>query len=199
MGTQAPTSAEIKDILSVASRVPDHGKLHPWHFIVFDGERRRDVGEVLRDAYLVEEPEAAPAKLDLEAGRFLRAPLVILVVSRLRPAKKPQWEQILSSGAACFNLCLAANALGYGTNWLSEWYSYNDVFKQKIGLDARDHIAGAIYIGNVKEMPEERKRPDLDTIVTYWQKDVPLNKGDQYDPEKTYVPIKGFTFPDELG
>ena len=198
MGDMAPSKQEIEDILSVASRVPDHGKLFPWHFIVFEGDKRKDIGDILKEAYLLEEPDATEAKLELEAERFLRAPLVILVVSRVRPAKKPVWEQILSSGAACYNLCLAANTRGYGTNWLSEWYSFNPLFKEKIGLDARDHIAGAIYIGNVESMPEERPRPVLDKIVSYWQPGVSLNKGDDYDPEKPSNPTKGFTFPEDF-
>lgn len=198
MGNKAPSADEIRKILEVASRVPDHGKLSPWYFIVFDGERREKIAPLLREAYLLEEPDATEAKLDLEAERFTRAPLVILVVSRLRPAKKPYWEQILSSGAACYNLCLAANALGYGTNWLTEWYSYNDHFKEKLGLEQRDHIAGAIYIGNVENMPEERPRPNLDKVMTFWERGISLNKGDEYDPEKDHDPIKGFTFPEDF-
>ena len=198
MGTRAPSKEEIEQIISIATRVPDHGKLCPWYFIVFEGEARQEVGKHLRQAYAAEDPEASPAKLDLEAERFLRAPLVILAVSHIRHANKPVWEQILSSGAACYNLYLAANALGYGTNWLSEWYSYNDVFKNAIGLDKHDHIAGAIYIGNVEQEPEERPRPEINEILTYWSEGKSIQKGDIYDSQKPVIPTKGFTFPSDF-
>ncbi len=198
MGDTAPSDDEIKAMIEIASRVPDHGRLFPWYFVVFKGEARAQAGDILKEAYLEEEPEASAAKLALEAERFLRAPLVIMVVSRLRPTKKTIWEQILSSGAACYNLCLAANAMGYGTNWLSEWMSYNDTFKQKIGLAPGEHIAGMIYIGNAMEQPEERPRPAQNEIVTYWTPDAALQRGTTYDPEKPVPYVKGFTFPDEV-
>ena len=141
----APSPEEIEKILEIGMRVPDHGKYCPWYFIVFEGEARKEAGELLRQAYQAENPEAAKAKLDLEAENFLRAPLVIAVVSRIREGKHSQWEQILSAGAACYNLCLAANSMGYGSNWLTQWYSYSDMFKKLMGLDKRDHFAGFIF------------------------------------------------------
>ncbi|HPQ51347.1 MAG TPA: nitroreductase family protein, partial [Alphaproteobacteria bacterium] len=140
----------------------------------------------------IENPDTVPAKLDLEAERFLRAPLVIAVVSRIREGKHPQWEQFLSSGAACYNLCLAANAMGYGSNWLTEWYSYSPIFKKLMGLDQQDHFAGFIYIGTTTEQNEERERPDLKKIVTYWSKDtISLNKGEGYGILKAGFPDSG--------
>ncbi len=189
----APTPEHIQDILTIASRVPDHGKYHPWYFMVFEGYARRDVGEHLRTAFAAENPDAAPAKLELEAERFLRAPLVIAVVSRIREGKHPQWEQILSAGAACYNLCLAANALGFGTNWLTEWYAYSPTFKTLMGLDARDNFAGFIYIGTASEKNEERDRPDLSEIVTYWSKETSTpKKGEGYGMVGQGIPPKGF-------
>ncbi|MEK7802165.1 MAG: nitroreductase [Pseudomonadota bacterium] len=179
--TPAPTAEHIRDILSVAARVPDHGKYFPWYFIVFEGDARVSVGQHLRAAYAIENPEAAPAKLDLEAERFLRAPVVVAVVSKIREGKNPQWEQMLSAGAACYNLCLAANALGFGTNWLTEWYAYSDSFKTSIGLTKGEHFAGFIYIGTASAPNEERDRPDMSHIVTHWtEKTTTLNKGDGY-------------------
>ena len=122
-----PTPEELHDILTVATRVPDHGKYCPWYFIVFAGDARRNAGALLRAAYASENPDAASAKLDLESERFMRAPVVVAVVSKIKEGKNPQWEQILSSGAVCYNLCLAANAYGYGTNWLTEWYAYSPI------------------------------------------------------------------------
>lgn len=193
LSAPAPTGAELQEILTIAARVPDHGKYHPWYFIVFEGEARAEVGEHLRTAYAAENPDTSTAKLDLEAERFLRAPLVVAVVSRIREGKNSEWEQILSSGAACYNLCLAANAKGYGTNWLTEWYSYSPTFKQLIGLDAQDHFAGFIYIGTAPEKQEDRERPDLSKIVTHWsQKSPALNKGEGYGQVGKGMPPKGF-------
>ncbi len=189
MNDIAPSRDEIDTILKTAARVPDHGKLMPWYFVVFDGDKRREVGSILREAYKTEDPDASPAKLDLEAERFLRAPLVIMVVSRMRKGKHALWEQFLSAGAVCQNMLLAANALGYAGNWLTEWYSYNDTFRSKLGLDGRDNIAGVMYIGKAAQQPEGRPRPEMDMITTYWDGVQPLRKGDDlYDKDKFDVP-----------
>lgn len=194
MGNQGPNKNEINSMIEAASRVPDHGKLCPWYFIVFTDENRQKAGALLQEAWLADNPDALPAKLELEAGRFMRAPVVIAVISRIKRGKHPQWEQILSAGAVCQNLCLAANAMGYGTNWLTEWYAYSDHFKSAMGLDAQDHFAGFVYIGNVTEQPEDRPRPDINKITTFWGGEVPLNKGTQYDYGDQNFPRACFTF-----
>jgi Nitroreductase len=105
--------------------------------------------------------------------------MAIIVVSRMREGKHPIWEQFLSAGAVCMNLSHACHALGYGVNWLSEWYSYSPTFREGLGLDNRDNIAGVMYIGNIVESPEERERPDLSAITTQWTSiGQDLNKGD---------------------
>lgn len=196
MGEPGPSSGQVETILRAAARVSDHGRMFPWYFIVFAGETRREAGELLKRAWRAEEPEAASAKLELEAERFLRAPAVVAVVSRVRRGKHPVWEQVLSAGAACQNLCLAANSLGFGTSWVTEWYAYSSVFKQGLGLDTQDHIAGFIYIGTPKEMPEERERPDMDSIITLWEPGGVLNKGlPAYDEKGESFPEHKFDFP----
>jgi nitroreductase len=191
----APNADELNDILTIAARVPDHGKYHPWYFIVFEGDARREVGEYLRSSFAAENPDAAPAKLDFEAEQFLRAPMVIAVVSRVREGKHPQWEQVLSAGAVCYNLCLAANAMGYGTNWLTEWYTYSPTFKKLMGIDDHDNIAGFIYIGTATEKNEERDRPDLNKVTTHWSKKSPtLNTGEGYGMVGQGIPKEGFIF-----
>jgi len=190
-----PTNAQLQDILQAASRVPDHNKLSPWWFTVFEGDARAKFGEVLKKAYLREDKDAAPAKLDLEAERFLRAPVVIAVISRIKEGKAPQWEQILSAGAACYNLCLAANALGFGTNWVTEWTAYNEDVRAALGCDERDNIAGFIYIGTAAEKSEERERPVLDNIVNSWSKGYNPSKGDEYGKAGTGLPRAGFKNP----
>lgn len=194
----APTPEQIKEMLTMAARTPDHGKMTPYYFIVWDGKAREEIAPLLREAYKSEDPEAAPAKLDLEAEKFLRAPLVIAVVSRIREGKHPQWEQILTSGAVCMNLVHAAHALGFAANWLSEWMCFNDVFKKSLGLEeGRDNIAGFIHIGTASEAPEDRERPDLSLITTHWSKDATLAKGDEaYNKESFGIPRKGFNLKD---
>jgi nitroreductase len=192
LGGPGPSAEQVKTMLGAAMRVPDHGKMFPWYFVVFTGAARAQAGELLKKAWLAEEPQAAPAKLELEAERFTRAPLVIAVISRVREGKHPQWEQILSAGAACHNLCLAANALGFGANWLTEWYAYSETFRRDLGLDGRDHIAGFIYIGTPKETPEERARPEAEKIVTYWEPGAALNKGEGYGIAGMGIPRAGY-------
>lgn len=194
MGDPGPDDKQIQDILKAASRVPDHGKMFPWHFIVFSGDARAQAGELLAQAWKEENPgQAEPAKLELEAARFTRAPVVIGVISRLREGKHAFWEQILSAGAACQNLCLAANSLGFGTNWLTEWYGYSPAFKTALGLDRRDHVAGFVYIGTPTAMPEERDRPNLAAITTHWTPETTLNKGESYGLPGTGFPKAGFS------
>ncbi|MDB2682879.1 nitroreductase [Alphaproteobacteria bacterium] len=195
MAEPGPDADQLKTILTAAVRVPDHGKMFPWTFTVFQGEAREEIGHVLREAYIKSNPEASEDQLVREAGRFVRAPLVIAVVFRVRKGKNPIWEQALSAGAVCQNLMLAANALGFGTQWLTEWYSYDEDVKAAMGLDKRDHVAGFVYIGSVGVEPEERDRPDLDEIVSTYG--AVRKTGDQlYDREKFGFPSFGFNFID---
>jgi nitroreductase len=170
MAEPGPSPAQLEQILTAAARVPDHKKLVPWRFVVFEGDARAAFGEVLAEACSKEEAEAPSAvRLDFERGRLLRAPTVIAVVSRVveNPAA-PEWEQVLSSGAACHNLCLAANALGYGTSWITEWYSYSPTVRAALGLHDNERIAGFIYIGTPTERQPDRERPALADIVSRW-------------------------------
>lgn len=166
-----PSADELETILTIASRVPDHKKLAPWRFVVIEGEGRARLGELAAEACLKEEAEPpSHVRLDTERKRFLRAPLVIAVVSRVKPTRgAPEWEQILSAGAACMNLCIAANALGYGSNWVTEWVSYSKTFGEGFGLAENERIAGFVHIGTARERPADRERPVLSDIVTRWK------------------------------
>lgn len=194
MGGPGPSAEQITTLLEIAARVPDHGRMYPWYFAVIEGAARQQLGAALADIYRGQNPDAQPAQIEQEAARFTRAPVVIAVVSRLRRGKNPFWEQILSAGAACYNLCIAANAMGFGTNWLTEWYAYDPAFKKHFGLDEQDHIAGFIYIGTFTSMPEERARPDMSALTTYWQPGVALNKGAAYENAEADFPGAGFGF-----
>ena len=148
LGEPGPSAAEIDTLLTVASRVPDHGKLTPWRFIVFEGEARRAAGAAIAAAFRAKYPDAKPEHVEAERGRLMRAPLVIAVVSRAAPHEKiPEWEQVLSAGAAAMSLVLAAHALGYGANWITEWYAYDRGVLDALGLAPHERIAGFVHIG----------------------------------------------------
>src|SRR2546423_7224386 len=162
-----PSAAEIETLLTVASRVPDHGKLTPWRFIIFEGEARLAAGAAIVAAFSAKYPQATAEQAESERSRLARAPLVIAVVSRAAPhVKIPEWEQVLSAGAAAMNLVLAAHALGYGANWITEWYAYDRGVLDALGLAPHERIAGFIHIGTPPGPPGDRPRPALDGIVT---------------------------------
>ena len=159
----APLAAEIETLLTVASRVPDHGKLVPWRFIVFEGEARLAAGDAIAAAFRVKYPQATAEQIEAERNRLARAPLVIAVVSRAGPhVKIPEWEQVLSAGAAAMSLVLAAHALGYAANWITEWYAYDRRVLDALGLKDNERIAGFVHIGRPMEPAEDRPRPPLD-------------------------------------
>jgi nitroreductase len=165
-----PNSAELAKMLTAAARVPDHKKLVPWRFIVFEGAARSVFGDVLAEACQVEERDPpSPVRLEMERGRLLRAPIVVAVISRVvsHPGA-PEWEQVLSAGAACFSLCLAANALGYATCWITEWYTYSPRVRAALGLADNERVAGFVYIGTAHARQPDRERPELEAIVTRW-------------------------------
>lgn len=166
MAGPGPDDAEVTQILTAAARVPDHGKLFPWRFIRFTGEARQRAGMVLVTT-LEKRGTLSPERRKLEADRFLRAPETIAVVSRTRSDLPiPEWEQILSAGAVCQNLILAAHALGFVATWLTEWYAYDAEVLNEFGLEAGERIAGFICIGRMSTLPEDRPRPDLTEIVS---------------------------------
>jgi nitroreductase len=170
LGEPGPSDAELELILRSASRVPDHKKLVPWRFLLFQGEARAAFGKRLAAICQAEEKEPGAFRLENEAKRFLRAPLVIAVISRVtkNPAA-PEWEQVLSAGAACQNLIVAATALGYGAQWITEWCAYSDGVRKALGLAENERVAGFVYIGTPKEKPDERERPRIADIATAWQ------------------------------
>jgi len=170
LGVPAPSAEDLETILTIAARVPDHKKLAPWRFVIIDGAARERLGDLAAEACRLEDAEPpSHVRLETERKRFLRAPLVIAVVSRVKETRgAPEWEQILSAGAACMNLVIAANALGYGTTWITEWISYSKTFGDGFGLAANERIAGFVHIGTATQKPDERERPALADVVTRW-------------------------------
>lgn len=175
LAAPGPSAAELETILACAARVPDHKKVEPWRFIIFDGGARAAFGDILAsvlaaDLAAGDQEPPSPARLETERGRFLRAPLVIAVISRVKPVPgAPEWEQILSCGAVAMNLCLAANALGFGTCWITEWYAYSPGITRALGLAQGERVAGFIYVGTPVERQPDRDRPAMAGIVTRWQ------------------------------
>ncbi len=162
-----PSAAEIDILLGIASRVPDHGKLTPWRFIVFEGAARLAAGEAIARAFRADRPDATPEQVEFERARLARAPLVIAVVSRAGPhVKIPEWEQQLSAGASAMSLVFAAHALGYAASWITEWYAYDRRVLDALGVAAGERIAGFVHIGRPAKPPEDRPRPALESIVT---------------------------------
>src|SRR4249919_2927741 len=122
LGPPGPDAAQLRELLECTVRVPDHGKLAPWRFIAIAGEARTALGEFVAARGLERDPGAAPAVIEKDRARFSHAPLVLAVIARLLPGHKvPEQEQLLSGGALCFQLLLAADALGFGGQWLTGW------------------------------------------------------------------------------
>jgi nitroreductase len=162
-----PDAGQIETLLTVAARVPDHGKLAPWRFIVFEGAAREAAGAVIAGRFAETHPEATAEQIAFERNRLARAPLVIAVVSRAAPhVKIPEWEQQLSAGAAAMALLMAAHATGFAASWITEWYAYDRAVLDALGLGAHERIAGFVHIGRPRKPPEDRDRPKLSDIVS---------------------------------
>jgi nitroreductase len=163
----APSDSELETLLTVASRVPDHGKLAPWRFLVLRKEGRAPLAEALSRCFKADHPEATSDQIEKERARFANSPLIIGVISRAGPhAKIPEWEQILSAGAACMNLVTAAHALGYGANWVTGWAAYDRSCLDLLGIAPNERVAGWLHIGKPTSELEDRPRPKLEDIVT---------------------------------
>jgi len=162
-----PSPDEVDILLGIASRVPDHGKLVPWRFMVFEGDARLKAGEAIAATFLAKYKDATLDQVAFERKRLARAPLVVAVVSRAAPhGKIPEWEQVLSAGAAAMSLVIAAHALGFGATWITEWYAYDRAVLDALGLAPHEKIAGFVHIGRPVQAPEDRPRPALADIVT---------------------------------
>ncbi len=169
MGGPGPNSEQIAEILKIAVRVPDHGKLNPWRFIVFEGEARGKVGAEFAAIWAKANPQHGAEILAFQRGFFERAPVVIAVISTAAPhGKIPVWEQQLSSAAVCFNLELAAQAHGFDVQWMTDWIAYDAAAKKAMGVAETEQVSGLIFIGTSTVALEDRPRPDAAALTTYW-------------------------------
>jgi nitroreductase len=162
-----PSPAELDTILTVGARVPDHGKITPWRFIVFEGDARAKAGDIFARFFRAKNVTATPDQVEVERKRFTHAPVVIAVVSKTVPhLKVPAWEQELSAGASAMNIVHAAHALGYVADWLTGWIAFDRDVLDALGVAANEKIAGFIHIGKATKIVEDRPRPALSDIVT---------------------------------
>jgi nitroreductase len=164
-----PTAAQVTEMLHLAVRVPDHGKLAPWRFIVFEGDARFAVGEKFAARWQALNPAHGADSITFQKGLFVRAPVVIAVVSTAAPhVKIPVWEQKMSAGAVCLNLEFAAMAMGFDVQWQTDWVAYDEGAKAAMNVQSTEQIAGLIYIGHTTAPLEDRPRPDAAAITTHW-------------------------------
>ena len=167
LGDPGPDAETVEAMLTIAARAPDHRRVTPFRFVLFEGEARERFGKVLEAAFVANEPDAEEKRIAIERNRFMRAPLVVAVVSSVNRAHRtPEWEQILSAGAVCQNLLLAASAHGFAAQWLTEWYAFDEKVLSALSLEDHERIAGYVYVGTARENPKERARPDVAAITS---------------------------------
>lgn len=166
LAAPAPSGRELQDLLRLAARVPDHGKLFPWRFILVEGAAKAELA-ARYEALAKERPD--PEKAAGVLFKLKTPPLAVMVVSRVVDGPIPAWEQLLSAGACCQTLVLAATAMGYGANWITDWYSYDPRATALLGLESNERIAGVVLIGTPTEAPLERVRPKIDSITSVWE------------------------------
>jgi len=164
-----PNASELEQLLTIATRVPDHGKITPWRLVIIEGEARAAAGRRLAEIYARQNPQADEASLDVERQRFLPAPLTVMVISAPKAhLKVPELEQLLSAGNVAFNLLHAAHALGFAASWVTRWYAFDAEAAAMLGAGEGERIVGFVQIGTPTAAIEDRPRPDLAEIVSRW-------------------------------
>ena len=158
-----PDKDQLADLLRIAARAPDHGKLFPWRFIVLEGEGKAAYVRALEKIAAEHGHNAAAlAKLSIP-------PLAIAVVSHVSEGKIPEWEQVLSAASVCTLLLVAAEAMGFGANWITDWYAYDKHARHALGLHKHEQVAGFVYLGAASEQPLERVRPEVADLTTWFE------------------------------
>jgi len=164
-----PTPEELQEILTIGTRVPDHGKFVPWRLVVIQGDARLQAGEKLAAIRKARMPGVDEPSLEIERKQFLPAPVTIGVILSPRPnPKAPEMEQLLSAGNVCFNLSHATFAMGYAASWTNKWYGFDTEAEQMLGARGGERFVGFVHIGTPTTVIEDRERPRLEDVVTYW-------------------------------
>jgi nitroreductase len=201
----APGRDQIEWLLTAAVMAPDHGRLKPWRFVVFEGEARRSFGEVLAAGYrrrcVAGGVAVQPSRVAVERARLTRAPLVIAVGARVTPGNITRDAQVCAVAAAAQNLLLAATDLGYGTMWRSGAACSDGGVKAELGLLSDDVLLGFLYIGTVAADPPPRPEPSLAGVVRWWSpaaEQLPVGQRsirDQYSIGDQYAIAEQFPAP----
>jgi nitroreductase len=169
MGEPGPTQEELRTILRAGVRVPDHGKLAPWRIQVLEEHGQERLGETLAEIFAAEHPDAGAKEIASERSWPTQAPLLLVVTGRIRADHEiPEVEQMLSGGAMCQNILLAAHALGYAGQWLTEWPAFHAEVKRALGHDSSDEILGFIFLGTATTPPAERRRVGIEDVALRW-------------------------------
>jgi nitroreductase len=169
LAAPGPDEAQLQQMLEIAARTPDHGKLAPWRFVIVPTDKRAALAETITNAYRAERPQAARLEIEALEQFATQAPVLVVVLSSPKvDSHIPLWEQQLSAGAACMNLLQAAHALGFAGGWLTGWSAYSDAVRDAFGAEP-ERIAGYIFLGTPAKQLEERPRPDLQKIISTWQ------------------------------
>lgn len=170
LGEPGPDPVTLMRMLSSAVRVPDHGKLVPYRFLRIAGDARHSLGAFLVQRAAQRDPQVSPAQLDKDRQRFSHAPLIITVIASPRPNPKvPEAEQLMTAGCVCFALLQAAQAFGFGAQWLTAWMAFDPAVHAHLGLAEGEQIAGFIHIGTPKTAVPERERPDPAALLQDWE------------------------------
>ena len=171
LGKPGPDDAQLRDLLTAAIRVPDHGKLVPWRLVLIRGDARAKLGTALAQMHLRHEPDAPPSVIEKDRNRFSYAPLIVAVVARIEEdhPKIPAQEQLLSAGLVAYNLLLGAQSLGFGAQWLTGWSAYDREAAGLLGLAANERIVAYVQIGTTHEPAPERTRPTLESVLSEWR------------------------------
>jgi nitroreductase len=160
-----PDAAQLSDLIRLAARAPDHGKLNPWRFIVLEGAAKAAFVERIRP---LAARQPGPDKAAAVLAKLANPPTTVAVIFSPKGEGKPLWEQELSAGAVCTLMLVAVEAMGFGANWITDWYGYDPEALAILGLAPEEKLAGFIHIGSAIEAPLERARPDLSALVSAW-------------------------------
>ncbi len=165
LAAPGPSDAEITKLIRLAARVPDHGKLAPWRFIVLPTAEKTQYAAKLEALA----QSRGDLKLVAKLAKLKIPPMGIAVIASPRTHDVPEWEQLMSAGAVATTLLYAAQAMGYRANWITDWYAYDAEAKALLGLKAGEEVTGFIFIGTSTETPLERERPDPEALTTVWR------------------------------
>lgn len=172
MGNEAPSRAEIDEMLTAAVSAPDHGAVRPWRFHIIEGDARVKLGELFAASLLDREPFAPTAAIEKERSRPLRAPLIIAVCAKVDPSRAPKVpvvEQIVAAAGAMEHLVIASQAMGYGAIVLTGRNAHAGKVRAAFGLDSEDELLGFVYIGKSDEPAPVKPRPDAADFTNVWE------------------------------